>query len=218
MPEVIRPEVIRIDPRAPNTSVLARIIEILKSGDVIAYPTETFYGLGADARNPAAVDRIFDIKGRDLRNPIPLIIGKIDMLEELVAGIPANAVKLIKKFWPGPLTIIFGASSLINPALTGGTDKIGIRLSSHPLARRLSEGISGPITATSANLSGAAECVSAAQVAMDLSGRITTVIDAGETPGGKGSTVIDITASPPRIFRHGAVPVQAIEDILGGTA
>lgn len=212
------PELIRVDPLAPAPDALGRIIDRLRNGEVIAYPTETFYGLGADAGNPAAVDRIFDIKGRDQKNPIPLIIGRIGMLDKLVAEIPADAARLMEEFWPGPLTLVFSAASSINPALTGGSGKIGIRLSSHPLARIMSEGISGPLTATSANLSGAAECVSASEVVLGLNDRISTVVDGGETPGGLGSTVIDMTASPARVFRRGAVPVQAIEGILGKTA
>jgi len=211
------PELIRIDPLAPSPSAFGRIIDILKSGEVIAYPTETFYGLGADAGNPAAVDKIFAIKGRDQRNPIPLIIGNLEMLQGLVLEIPPNARKLIEKFWPGPLTLVFSAAPLVNPALTGGSGKIGIRLSGNPLARKLSEGIAGPLTATSANLSGAGECVSAAQVVLGLNDRISTVVDGGETPGGKGSTVIDITVDPPKIFREGAVSAAAIEDTLGRT-
>jgi L-threonylcarbamoyladenylate synthase len=212
------PELIRIDAISPAPAALGRIIDILKSGDVIAYPTETFYGLGADAFNPAAVDRIFDVKGRDQKNPIPLIIGRIDFLEKLVIEIPGSAASLVGKFWPGPLTLVFRAAPSVNPALTGGSGKIGIRLSSHPLARILSEGISGPLTATSANLSGAGECVSAAEVVLGLDDRISTVVDGGNTPGGKGSTVLDITADPPKILRHGAVPAEAILDTLGRTA
>lgn len=212
------PELVRIDPRNPGLSALSRIAGILKSGEVIAYPTETFYGLGADASNPAAVDRIFDIKGRDQKNPIPLIIGNMEMLAGLVLDVPGNAAKLIEKFWPGPLTLVFAAAASVNPALTGGTGKIGIRLSGSPVARKLSEVIAGPLTATSANLSGAAECVSAAEVVRGLNDRISTVVDGGETPGGKGSTVIDITVEPPRIFRHGAVPAEAIGCTLGRTA
>jgi L-threonylcarbamoyladenylate synthase len=208
------PELIRIDPGDPDLSALSRIARILKSGEVIAYPTETFYGLGADAYNPAAVDRIFDIKGRDQKNPIPLIIGSMEMLAGLVLDVPQNAARLIEKFWPGPLTLVFAAAASVNPALTGGTGKIGIRLSGNPVARRLSELIAGPLTATSANLSGAAECVSAAEVVRGLGERIGTVVDGGDAPGGKGSTVIDITVEPPRIFRHGAVPAEAIECTL----
>lgn len=212
------PELIRIDSHSPLPAALGRIIDILKRGGVIAYPTETFYGLGADAFNPAAVEKIFEIKGRAQRNPIPLIIGQVDMLEMLVAEIPANALRLIEKFWPGPLTLVFNASQRINPSLTGGTDKIGIRLSSHPLARKLSEGIYGPLTATSANLSGAGESTSASEVALGLNDRISCVVDGGETPGGKGSTVIDITVDPPVFFRHGAISAETIKDTLGRTA
>jgi L-threonylcarbamoyladenylate synthase len=212
------PEIIRIDPLEPGPSALARAIEFLRTGGVAAYPTETFYGIGADAGNASAIDKIFDIKGRERLNPIPLIIGDQNLLEAIVEDVPAAAAGLIETFWPGPLTIVFRASPSLNQALTGGTGKIGVRLSSHPLARLLSNGIAGAITATSANLSGAAECVSAEEVIGSLGERIKTVIDGGKTPGGKGSTVIDVTASPPRIYRRGAVAVEAIERVIGKTA
>lgn len=211
------PELIRIDSHSPLPAALGRIIDILKGGGVIAYPTETFYGLGADAFNPAAVEKIFEIKGRAQRNPIPLIIGRLDLLAGLVLEIPGIATKLIEKFWPGPLTLVFRAAPTINPALTGGSGKIGIRLSSHQLARKLSEGISGPLTATSANLSGAGESTSASEVLLGLNDRISAVADGGATPGGKGSTVIDITVDPPVFFRHGAISAKAIKDTLGRT-
>lgn len=212
------PEIIRIDPLEPGPSALAHAIEFLRTGGVAAYPTETFYGIGADAGNASAIDKIFDIKGRERLNPIPLIIGDQNLLEAIVEDVPAAAASLIETFWPGPLTIVFRASPSLNQALTGGTGKIGVRLSSHPLARLLSNGIAGAITATSANLSGAAECVSAEEVIGSLGERIKTVIDGGKTPGGKGSTVIDVTASPPRIYRRGAVAVEAIERVIGKTA
>lgn len=209
------PELIRIGPGAPSSATLSRAAEILRSGGILAYPTETFYGLGAAASSPAAVEKIFEIKGRHQQNPIPLIIGDTSMLACLVEDIPEKARLLMEKFWPGPLTLVFRASATVNPALTGGTGKIGIRLSSHPLARALSREIAGAITATSANLTGASECVSAQEVISSLEDRVQAVVDGGPTPGGKGSTVIDISSSPPRIFRYGTVPAEAIERILG---
>lgn len=211
------PEIIRIDPLEPDPSVLSRAIEFLRNGGVAAYPTETFYGIGADAGNSSAIDKIFDIKGRERLNPIPLIIGDQSLLGAVVEDVPSVAASLIATFWPGPLTLVFRAAPSLNQALTGGTGKIGVRLSSHPLARLISNGISGAITATSANLSGAAECVSAEEVIASLGERIQTVIDGGKTPGGKGSTVIDVTSSPPRIYRRGAVAVEAIERVIGKT-
>jgi len=213
------PEIIRIDPLGPDPSALSRAVDLLRNGGVAAYPTETFYGIGADAGNQSAIDKIFDLKGRERINPIPLIIGDRSLLEAIVEDVPAAATSLIETFWPGPLTIVFRAAApSLNPALTGGTGKIGVRLSSHPLARLLSNGISGAITATSANLSGEAECVSAEEVTASLGERIQTVIDGGRAPGGKGSTVIDVTSSPPRIYRRGAVAVEAIERVIGKTA
>lgn len=212
------PEIIRIDPLEPDPAALSRAVDLLRKGGVAAYPTETFYGIGADAGNASAIDRIFDIKGRERLNPIPLIIGDRSLLRAIVQDVPATAAGLIETFWPGPLTLVFRAAPSLNQALTGGTGKIGVRLSSHPLARLLSNGISGAITATSANLSGEAECVSAEEVTASLGERIQTVIDGGRAPGGKGSTVIDVTSSPPRIYRVGAVPVEAIEYVIGKTA
>lgn len=211
------PEIIRIDPLEPDPSALSRAVDLLRNGGVAAYPTETFYGIGADAGNASAIDRIFDIKGRERLNPIPLIIGDQSLLGAVVEDVPAAAASLIATFWPGPLTLVFRAVPSLNQALTGGTGKIGVRLSSHPLARLLSNGISGAITATSANLSGEAECVSAEEVTASLGERIQTVIDGGRAPGGKGSTVIDVTSSPPRIYRRGAVAVEAIERVIGRT-
>ena len=180
---------------------------------MIAFPTETFYGLGADAGNERAVKQIFGIKGRDFRNPIPLIIGKKEDLSGLVEDIPALAETLMTRFWPGPLTLVFEASGRVNPGLTAGTGKIGIRISSHPVATALAEALGGPITATSANLSGKKECSSAGDVLDQIGGRLDGVIDGGLTAGGQGSTILDVTCDPPRILRHGAISAARLHSI-----
>ncbi len=189
---------IRLDPENPDAQKIDRVIGIIRDGNIVAFPTETFYGLGTDALNPKAIDRIFEIKGRDAKNPIPLIIGDPCQLVNLIDELPDPGRILIKYFWPGPLTIVFKASSVILPALTAGTGKIGIRLSSHPLASLISRKLSGPITATSANITGAPEATTARQAAERLGDRVGFIIDGGATPGGKGSTVLDISAGPPR--------------------
>jgi L-threonylcarbamoyladenylate synthase len=211
----MKPEIIAIDAAHPDPALVARAATIMKEGGVIAYPTETFYGLGAHAGYAAAVERIFAIKGRSFGNPIALIIGNEENLAELVQDTPPAAKKLMKAFWPGALTLVFHASSRINPRLTAGTGKIGIRVSSHPIAAALAQTLSFPITATSANLSGAAECSTAAEVIACLGEKIAALIDGGRTPGGAGSTVLDMTTDPPAMLREGVIPASMIYAVIG---
>jgi L-threonylcarbamoyladenylate synthase len=205
---------LKIDPEKPDVEKIAEAVRILLGGGVATFPTETFYGLGADARNEAAVEKIFRIKGRDFRNPIALIVADDQEVSLLVEEIPATAIILMKTFWPGPLTLIFRAAPSVSSRLTGGTGKIGIRVSSHPVARLLAAGLAGPLTATSANLSGEPECSSAYAVIRTLGDLPDAVIDGGLTPGGAGSTILDVTVSPPRILREGAIPGGLIWDTL----
>jgi L-threonylcarbamoyladenylate synthase len=208
---------IPIDPLNPAEKDLAEALTVLKSGGVIAFPTETFYGLGADAENEKAVEKVYVIKGRTFTKPLPLIIGDPSHLDRYVKRIPETARILIADFWPGALTLVFEASAFVLPRLTGGTGKIGIRLSSHPIASRLSEMLSRPVTATSANLSGEKECSSIDDMGTPLKERVDAVVDGGQTPGGLGSTIIDVTTDPPALLREGAIPSSFIEDRLGKT-
>ena len=205
---------LKIDPEKPDEEKLTEAVRILLAGGVAAFPTETFYGLGADARNEAAVEKIFRIKGRNFRNPIALIVADEREVVPLVEEVPAAAKILMQKLWPGPLTLIFRAAPSVSPRLTGGTGKIGIRVSSHAIARLLAAALSGPLTATSANLSGRPECSSADEVIRTLGDLPDAVIDGGPTPGGSGSTILDVTVSPPRILREGVIPGGLIRDSL----
>jgi L-threonylcarbamoyladenylate synthase len=170
--------------------------------------------LGVDVDNETAVRRIFSIKGRDFRNPIPLIIGEERFLRYFAAEIPKAATQLIKTFWPGPLTLIFFAAARVNPLLTAGTGKIGIRLSSHPVASSLARNLNGALTSTSANLSGGTECNSAAEVMDQIGDRIDLIIDGGATAGKAASTIVDITVDPPVILREGVVSSNLIQRVL----
>ena len=208
------PVIIQVNPQHPEPERIDEAVAMLKHGGVVAFPTETFYGLGADARNEAAVGKIFDIKGRDFKNPILVVIGDPDHLNAFAQEVPAEARRLMGRFWPGPLTIVFRASAPVPPMLTAGTAKIGIRLTSHPVARELARKLGGPLTATSANLSGEQECSSAADVLVQLEGRVDGVIDGGRTPGGKGSTIVDATVLPVKVLREGVIPSSLIQDIL----
>jgi L-threonylcarbamoyladenylate synthase len=206
--------ILRIDPENPEPDKIDEAVAILKGGGVIAFPTETFYGLGADARNEAAIDKIFGIKGRDFKNPILVVIGDGVHLDAFAADIPGNARKLMERFWPGPLTIVFRAATSVSPKLTAGSGKIGIRLTSHPIAMAISKRLGGPVTATSANLSGAPECSSAVEVLSQLEGKIDGIVDGGQTPGGQGSTIVDATAGSVKILREGVIPAAVIQDTL----
>ena len=205
---------LKIDPEKPDEEKLTEAVRILLEGGVAAFPTETFYGLGADARNEEAVEKIFRIKGRDFRNPIALIVADEREVVPLVEEVPAAAKILMQKFWPGPLTLIFRAAPSVSSRLTGGTGKIGIRVSSHPIARFLAAGLLGPLTATSANLSGGSECSSADAVIRILGDLPDAVIDGGPTTRGAGSTILDVTVSPPRILREGVIPGGLIRNAL----
>ena len=208
------PEILKIDDKNSEETILTRAAEILAGGGVIAYPTETFYGLGADATNEKAIEKIFAVKGRNFKNPISLIIGQADDIYPLVQDVPETAKKLMTAFWPGALTIIFSAADKISPLLTAGSGKIGLRVSSHPGAQGIVQKLKRPLTATSANLSGAPECTRASEVAEQIGDKIDAIIDLGNTPGTKGSTIIDVTCTPPVILREGAISRKIIEKYI----
>ena len=208
------PEILKIVDKNSEEVILTRAAEIVAQGGIIAYPTETFYGLGADATNEKAISKIFAIKGRDFQNPIALIIGRTDDVLPFVQDVPQLAQKLMAAFWPGALTIVFSATDIVSPLLTAGSGKIGLRVSSHPGAGGIVQILKRPLTATSANLSGAPECVNASEVALQLGDKIDAIIDLGTTPGAKGSTIIDVTSNPPTILREGTISRKTIEKCI----
>ncbi len=207
---------LKCDPVNPDEKALAEAVSILCGGGVVAFPTETFYGLGADARQAAAVEKIFHLKGRNARNPISVIVDNDQAAALLIGEVPPAARILMHAFWPGPLTLLLHASPSVLPRLTAGTGKIGIRVSSNAIARMLAAALAGPLTATSANLSGERECSTAAEVLRAFGERLDAVIDGGATAGGLGSTILDVTESPPLVLREGVVSRREIADALGG--
>jgi len=204
------PEILKVDADNSEERILTKAVEILSNGGIIAYPTETFYGLGADATNEKAIKNIFAVKGRNFTNPVSLIIGQADDIYPLVQNLPETAQKLMAAFWPGALTIVFLAADNVSPLLTAESGKIGLRVSSHPIAREIVKKLKRPLTATSANLSGAPECVKASEVAEQIGDIIDAIVDLGNTPGMKGSTIIDVTCDPPVILREGAISRKTI--------
>jgi L-threonylcarbamoyladenylate synthase len=184
---------------------IRRVSQVLLQGGVAAFPTETFYGLGADARNEEALQKIFQIKGREENKPLLLLIGDRDWLSGLVRNIPPVAGRLMEKFWPGPLTLVFEASPRLSALVTGGTGTVGVRLSPHPVAQALLQAVGRAITATSANLSGQPSASVAAEVFRALGNRVDAILDGGQTAGGLGSTVLDLSSPSPRIIRRGVI-------------
>lgn len=209
------PKILKVSADNSEESVLESAAAIVARGGVIAYPTETFYGLGVDATNEQAVKKIYKIKGRNFINPISIIIGRTENLYPLVQNVSSAAQKLIQVFWPGALTIIFKASCGVLPVLTAGTGKIGVRVSASYAAQVIAQKLEHPLTATSANLSGKPECSRASEVAQQIGNKIDAIVDFGPTIGDKVSTIIDVTSDPPEILREGTITRQAIENILG---
>lgn len=191
-------------------TIVSEAIKVLKSGGIIAYPTETFYALGVNATDGEALKRLYRIKGRTSKKPFPLIVGERKILKTLVKRIPSEAEKLIKKFWPGPLTIVFEASSQLPDLLTAKTGKVAIRIPGEEIARELSKMAGFPIISTSANPSGKPPATTVEEVIKYFGKRIDFLIDKGKTPGGKPSTIVDSTTVPMKVLREGAIPSRDI--------
>ncbi|HKZ45934.1 MAG TPA: L-threonylcarbamoyladenylate synthase [Thermodesulfobacteriota bacterium] len=187
-----------------------QVRDIFKEGGMIAYPTETFYGIGVDPFNKSAVNRLFKLKGRSHDKPISILIKDKKMLLEVVEEIPSSAEILRKKFWPGPLTIIFKAKKIIPSVITGNTGKIAVRISSNQITQKLLEEIDSPITTTSANPSGKKSPVTAGEVADYFGDKIDLIIDGSLLSGKLGSTIVDATEEKLKVIREGEIPVKTV--------
>jgi len=189
---------------------MASAVAVLKAGGVVAFPTTGLYGLGVDALNPLAIEKIFRIKQRDFGKPILVLIKDESDLSDIVKKIPAPAKRMMTAFWPGKVTIILEARSALPDILTGGTGKIGVRVPQHPVASALVKAFGGPVTGTSANLSGAPGCSAVADLDPGLADSLDMVLDAGPLAGGAGSTVVDATINPPVVLREGVLSEKRI--------
>lgn len=202
---MISSRLLRVDPLHPQESIVKEAAGVLLKGGLVAFPTETFYGLGANALDPAAVRRIFEVKGRSESKPLLVLVDSVRMAESLVKEIPAAALALVARYWPGPLTLVFRAASRLPEELTAGTGTIGIRMSGHPVAFELVRAAGVPITAPSANLSGEEPPVTAVDVDRTLRDKIDLILDGGPTTGGLPSTILDVTVTPAKVIRQGAL-------------
>lgn len=203
---------IRLD--RPDPEVVARAAALIKAGGVIVYPTETLYGVGADAGNVAALRRVFDLKGREGGKPLLVIVDDFERLQPFVRSVTAESRLLMDAFWPGPLTLVFKASSGVAAELTAGTGTIGARVPSNDFCQALVRVCGGPVTSTSANRAGERTPDSVIEIRRVFPEGVDLFIDAGTLPSSAPSTVVDVSSSPPRLVREGAVRWDLIERTL----
>ena len=187
---------------------------VLSRNGILAVPTDTFYGLAAHPFQPAALSRLFALKERAPEKPVLVLVDGEVRLRQVVREVPEVAARLMARFWPGPLTLIFPGQPGLQRLLTGGTKTIGVRQPRQDLTCRLIAALGHPITGTSANRGGRAPLVKAAEVDREFGGQVDLILDAGPCPGGAPSTIVDVTSSPPRLVRAGAIPPAALAEIM----
>jgi len=206
---------VKVNSEEPEIDEIRTAAEIIRRGGLVAFPTETVYGLGADALNPEAVAEIYAAKKRPIDNPIIVHVAAKEEVYRLTEEAPDKAHKLMDIFWPGPLTLVLRASKVVPKITTGGLDTVGIRMPSHKVALALIRESTVPIAAPSANLAGRPSPTTAEHVKQDLSGWIDMILDAGPTKVGVESTVLDLTVNPPQILRPGGVSYERLKEVLG---
>ena len=194
--------------------VIQEAAQVVHEGGIVAVPTESFYGLAVHALDEKAIERLFAVKRRREDNPVLILIPSKEGLSSYVTEVNEKDRKLMERFWPGGLTMVFFAGLILPRSLTAGTGKIGVRLSSHPVPTELARAVGAPITGTSANRSGRPSCSTAEEVMEALGEDIDLILDGGKTPGGKGSTVLDVTIDPPVVMREGIVSRDELRPFL----
>jgi L-threonylcarbamoyladenylate synthase len=201
----------------PNAQTIALAVELLKKGELVAFPTETVYGLGADASNGEAVKKIFAAKGRPADHPVIVHVASLEALESWAKDVPLMAYKLTEAFWPGPLTLILKRSSDVLDAVTGGQETVGVRVPAHEVALQLLRAFGGGIAAPSANRFGRISPTTAQHVFSELGDLVKLILDGGEAQVGLESTIVDTTSASFRILRPGGVSLEAMSEVLGYT-
>jgi L-threonylcarbamoyladenylate synthase len=207
--------VLPLDPRDPDPAVLDRAAEVLRRGGLVAFPTETVYGLGANALDAASVRRIFAAKGRPAHNPLIVHVSDAAAAREVVTDWPAKAEALTRRFWPGPLTLVLPRAEVVPAVVSAGMPTVAVRAPNHPVALALLRHTGLPLAAPSANRSTELSPTRAEHVLRGLGGRIEMILDAGPCPGGIESTVLDLTADPPRLLRPGLLGAAELEEVTG---
>jgi L-threonylcarbamoyladenylate synthase len=206
---------LKVNPQKPEPDKIQIAADIIKNGGLVAFPTETVYGLGADALNPNAVCALFEAKKRPLDNPPIVHVANVVDVKKLTKHVPPEAELLMQKFWPGPLTLVLKRSELVPDVTVAGLDTVAVRMPNNPIALALIRKSQRPIAAPSANLAGKPSPTTAKHVLDDLDGRIDAVLDGGATQVGVESTVVDVSVSPPQVLRPGGTTFEALRGVLG---
>lgn len=201
---------------ASQVGSIERAVAVLREGSVVAFPTDTVYGLGAHSGMASAIQKLYEIKGREQQKAIPVLIARTADVTAVARDVPEVAWRLAERFWPGPVTLVLPKATTVLDVLTAGTDSVAVRVPAHPVALQLILALGVPLAATSANLSGQPEAVTAQEVQAALGKRVRLVLDGGRCPGGVASTVVDVTTLPPVIRRWGAV-ANEVEGFLSLT-
>jgi L-threonylcarbamoyladenylate synthase len=209
-----RLKVYKINQEHPEPEFIQSADTVIKGGGIVVFPTRCLYGLGADAFNAKAVDRVFKIKQRPTQKPILILIEQRTQLDRLVSHASSAAFCIMDYFWPGRVTLVFKASDAVPRHLTSGTGKIGIRLPGHPVAAALIRSLGRPITGTSANLSGESGCRRLGDLKPQLIRQLDAALDAGPLKGGTGSTVVDVSGNIPRILREGEISATELLTVI----
>lgn len=210
----MKTRLIRMNEQHIDAAFMKEAGEVIRAGGLVAFPTETVYGLGGDALNAQSSEKIYRAKGRPSDNPLIVHIADLEALGAIVREIPEGAVKLAKKFWPGPLTMILHKSDIVPYETTGGLNTVAVRMPSNPIARELIRAAGGYVAAPSANRSGRPSPTSAKYVVEDMDGRIEMIIDGGDVEIGLESTIVDLTTTPSTVLRPGYVTRQMLENVL----
>ena len=212
----MRVEIVKINSEHPESSLVKYAADQIRSGEVLGMPTDTFYGLAADPFNLRAVDNVYEIKTRSRHKPLSLLIANVDQAEELAKPLPEEFYALARRFWPGPLTLIVKAGSRLPLKVTANTGNVALRVPNAAIPLAVVTAAAIPITATSANLSGASECTSAEQVRDQLQGRINIIVDGGPSPREVASTIVDLSDETARwrVIREGAIPAGTISSFF----
>ena len=200
-----------VDPESPQRDAIEEAAKWIRNGGLIALPTDTLYGLAADPFSAVAIARLFAVKGRAAEQAVPLIAADAAQVTAQLGRLPAAGQRLAERFWPGPLTLLVPAPRALAAAVSAGTGRVGVRVPAHDVARAICAAVGRPITATSANVSGEPATPDPDQVERTLGGRLDLLIDAGTTPGGAPSTIVDVTGADPALVRAGAISWDDIQ-------
>ncbi|MCE5258116.1 MAG: threonylcarbamoyl-AMP synthase [Chloroflexi bacterium] len=205
-----RTDILEID----DAQAIASAVALLRRGEVIAFPTDTVYGVGCDPRQIEAVERLYRVKQRSLNMAIPLLVADLKAAEQVARGLSCTFYLLAERFWPGELTLVVYRQSTVPDIVTAGGDTVALRVPNHPTVLHLCRELGGALAVTSANISGAPACATAEEVFHDLGGRVPLILDGGRCTGGVASTIIDCVSEPPRLLRQGNLSLDLLRTVI----